>query len=234
MKWQRIMLVGVLTMGPSVAVAQDPSDKNDRPNRPGAGQRLRNQRGGEGPVREMLAPEMMGRGLAMMAKNFPIMKALDLDENGQLSANEIENASKSLLKLDKDGDGMLSEEEMRPEPGPWMNLAGPGGPMGPGGPGGGGPGAGPGAMLRMFQNRDKDGDGKLTGDEIPEPMRARVGMMDENGDGSIDKSEIEKAMSRMQGRGPGDRRDRPSGGGEGVAPKRPPRGDEDPDKKDKD
>lgn len=238
MKWRRILLVGVLTMGPSVAMAQDPSEKTERPNRPGIGQRLRNLRGGEGSEGEMRAPEMMARGLAMMARNFPLMKALDADEDGRLSATEIENAPKSLLKLDKNGDGILSEEEMRPEPGPWMNLAGPGGPLGgpgPGGPGPGGPGpGGPGGLLRMFESRDKDGDGKLSGDEIPEPMRPRLNMIDANGDGSVEKSEIEKAMARMEGRGQANRRERPNGGGEGVTPKRPPREDEDPNKNDKD
>jgi hypothetical protein len=158
------------------------------------------------------------------------MKALDLDEDGRLSSSEIESAPKSLMKLDKNGDGVLSEDELRPEPGPWMNLAGPGGPRGPGGPGAGMPGGGPAMLLRLFENRDKDGDGKLSGDEIPEQMRERIGMLDENGDGAIEKSEVEKMRARIEAGG-GKRPDRRESGGEGVRPNRPPRS-EDKNKKD--
>ncbi len=44
----------------------------------------------------------------------PLMIALDADEDGALSAVEIENASAALLTLDTDGDGTLSEDELRP------------------------------------------------------------------------------------------------------------------------
>jgi hypothetical protein len=78
----------------------------------------------------------------------PIIQALDLDGDGELSADEIKEASTNLLKLDKDKDGTLSREETRPpHPG---GEGGPGGrgPRGPGGPGGPegeerGPGRGP-------------------------------------------------------------------------------------------
>lgn len=44
----------------------------------------------------------------------PLMIVLDADEDGALSASEIENASVALLTLDADGNGALSEEELRP------------------------------------------------------------------------------------------------------------------------
>jgi hypothetical protein len=83
----------------------------------------------------------------------------------------------------------------------------------------------------MFENRDRDGDGKLQGDEIPPPMRERIGMLDENGDGALDKSELEKGMSRLRG-GAANREERR--GGDGVTPKRPPRGDNPPKDRKKD
>jgi len=43
-----------------------------------------------------------------------ILKALDLDKDHSLSAEEIEAASESLLILDKDNDGTLSRKELRP------------------------------------------------------------------------------------------------------------------------
>ena len=40
----------------------------------------------------------------------------DTDKDGTLSADEIKKASESLSKLDKDGDGKLSKEELCPPP----------------------------------------------------------------------------------------------------------------------
>lgn len=170
-------------------------------------------------------PEMAARGMAMMMRNSPVFRALDADEDGQLSVSEIENASKSLLKLDKNGDGILSAEEMRPDPAQLPQFAGPNGPGRPGAPGSPG-GPTPEMMARMFENRDQDKDGKLSGDEIPPQMRERLTNIDTNGDGAIDKSEMEQTMRRMEAMRPGNRRPegRPEGrteGGQGVRPRRP-------------
>lgn len=43
-----------------------------------------------------------------------ILVALDTNRDGQLSADEIANASASLLTLDKNGDGILTHEELCP------------------------------------------------------------------------------------------------------------------------
>ncbi|MFN5734023.1 MAG: hypothetical protein ACK48R_19430 [Planctomyces sp.] len=47
----------------------------------------------------------------------PLMQALDADQDGSLSPAEIENAAKALAKLDKNGDGTLSTDELRPAQG---------------------------------------------------------------------------------------------------------------------
>ena len=47
----------------------------------------------------------------------PVMAALDADTNGEISAKELENASKALAALDKNKDGKLTEDELRPEMG---------------------------------------------------------------------------------------------------------------------
>jgi hypothetical protein len=44
----------------------------------------------------------------------PVMNVLDANHDGELSADEIANASKALLTLDKNGDGKLSADELRP------------------------------------------------------------------------------------------------------------------------
>jgi hypothetical protein len=57
----------------------------------------------------------------------PLIAALDANHDGVIDADEIANASKALKSLDKNGDGKLTQDEIRPRP--------PGGPEG--GPGGG-------------------------------------------------------------------------------------------------
>ena len=44
----------------------------------------------------------------------PIFQALDTDEDGELSKSEIKNAAKSLRKLDKNKDGQITADEVRP------------------------------------------------------------------------------------------------------------------------
>lgn len=84
----------------------------------------------------------------------PIIAALDLDHDGEISAAEIRRASESLRTLDRNKDGKLSPDELRPRPmGPGPDgpprgefdgppPRGPGGPGGPGGPQGRGQGRG--------------------------------------------------------------------------------------------
>jgi len=44
----------------------------------------------------------------------PIIAALDLNHDGVISADEIAKAAESLKKLDKNGDGQLTPDELRP------------------------------------------------------------------------------------------------------------------------
>jgi len=174
----------------------------------GLARRLNMQRPGAGPE----AGGFPGGPMGMM-KMLPLMKVLDTDQDGSLSAAEIANASKTLIQLDKNGDGVISSEEMRPDPSAMMGgLAG-------AGPGGNGAMNGQ-MMTKLFESRDKDGDGKLTGDEIPERMRDKLKMIDKDGDGAITKAEFASTAGRMEeamGKRPG--KDGNSGGG--VKPKRP-------------
>lgn len=81
----------------------------------------------------------------------PLETALDANGDGVIDATEIANASAALKKLDKNGDGKLTEDEyrpMRPQGGPGGPGGGRGGPGGPGGPGGQPPGGESGAGQR--------------------------------------------------------------------------------------
>jgi Ca2+-binding EF-hand superfamily protein len=72
--------------------------------------------GGRGPGEERGAS---GRGPGMSFVHMdPILVALDADSNGEISAEELAAATVALKKLDKNGDGQLSEEEVRVNFGP--------------------------------------------------------------------------------------------------------------------
>lgn len=161
-----------------------------------------------------------GQRMGMM----PLMKALDTDQDGTISAAEIQNASRALAALDKNSDGSLTPEELRPDLSQMAGAAGqPGAPGRPGQPGAGGAPSRE-MMTRMFEMRDTNQDGRLSGDEIPERMRQNLERMDKNSDGALDKAELEQAMARMAeqgGRAAGGRRAEGKDGGEAVRPKRP-------------
>lgn len=195
-----VMLAALVLSGAAFAADEPakkgPGGKNQAARQPGAGR-----------------PEMAGR----MAQRMPLMMALDADKDGSISVTELENASKALAKLDKDGDGALSPVELRPD------FAGTDGEgmLREGRPEFDGP-PGKEMMARMFEQHDADKDGNLSGDEIPERMQQKLARIDENGDGDIDKSELEKAMARMGDRAGKSRGAKGDRDGAGVKPKRPP------------
>jgi len=71
----------------------------------------------------------------------PLWAALDVNHDGVIDEKEIEHAAEALKKLDKNGDGKITPDEVRP-PRP-EGARGPGGPGFDRGPGGPPPGGGP-------------------------------------------------------------------------------------------
>jgi len=57
---------------------------------------------------------MAGRFQSMMSR-IPALKALDANQDGKISNDEIENASAALKSLDQNEDGRLDANELRPE-----------------------------------------------------------------------------------------------------------------------
>ena len=125
--------------------------------------------------------------------------AMDKDGDGKISKDEAPEPMKNFFdRMDANGDGFLERSELEA----MRNRRGGGGP--------GGPGGGPPNLMQY----DKDGDGKVTKEEAPEFMQSFFDRMDANGDGAIDRQEIESMRSRMGGGGPG----KPGGGGPGGPP----------------
>lgn len=97
------------------------------------------------------------------------MQAVDTDDDGELSAEDLANASQALKKLDKNGDGKVSRDELRPQP----PQGGPGGPppFGARGPGSGGQ-----ASMEADPNPKDDAEKKILKalTEIPEEQGWRA------------------------------------------------------------
>ena len=165
----------------------------------------------------------------------PMADALDTDKDGVISPDELKNAANALLKLDKNNDGKLTEDEYR-------RAGGPGGP-GPGGPGPGGAGPGPSYGNPVgspgpngpWSAADHDRDGLVTRQEMEsfgkeKPHRDVERLMfhfdkaDTNKDGSVNQSEIDAYATPMGSQDAANRKEGPGaprgpGGPGGPDPK---------------
>lgn len=108
--------------------------------------------------------------------------AIDANGDGALSADEIAAAAEAIKKLDFDGDGTVTREELRPRPAA-----------------AGAPGRG---LLRRFAEADRDGDGKLSREEAPEQLQEAFDRIDADGDGLIDRRDVRQFLASTGG-GPG-------------------------------
>jgi len=134
----------------------------------------------------------------------PLIAVLDANHDGIISADEIANASKSLLTLDKNGDGQLTQDELRPHRPPPPRAEGDGqqdgsppqggGPDGP--PDGPPPGPPPGSdrgdfhppVSPIMAALDTNGDGIFSADEIANASQSLL-KLDKNGDGQLTPDE---------------------------------------------
>jgi len=161
----------------------------------------------------------------------PLRRALDTNGDHELDADEIAKAADSLAKLDANGDGRITREELFPPPPPGFP------PRGPGDRERGGPPA----PLNEFRGPPREGEpgpppprpGETReGGPSPERFVERAMSFDADGDGKLDKAELgrfaEEMMTRMRPPGEGFRRDpappgRREPGGGFERPERPRR-----------
>lgn len=103
-----------------------------------------------------------------------LLPALDADENGELSAEEIQASSTALAELDQNGDGMLDKKEIAPPPPKGKKPKGPKPPKG---------------APFLVKALDLDDDHVLSADEI-EDAPASLALLDKDGDGIVSKGEM--------------------------------------------
>jgi len=148
---------------------------------------------GDGAVtKEELEQARPGRGGGPGGPGGPggvegLFAALDKNGDGVLTEDEVpEKLADKLAAADANGDGQVTKEELQ--------QARPGRGGGPGGPGG------PPSIDQVFERFDLNRDGKLTKDELPEPVAERIMKADADGDGAVTKEELEQARRKMGGR----------------------------------
>ena len=106
----------------------------------------------------------------------PLLAVFDADHDGVLSAAEIQNAAAALGKLDRNGDGKITPDEMRPPR--------PGESTGPQGPPPNRPPVPP-----VIAALDTNQDGTISAEELknaPESLK----QLDTNGDGELSPEEL--------------------------------------------
>ncbi|WP_291729537.1 EF-hand domain-containing protein [Leisingera sp. F5] len=138
-------------------------------------------------IAAIVAVAGMAAGGAALAKGYghhgPKMsfEEIDADGNGEVTKAEIQALKEARFsKADADGDGKLTLEEMQAHAQARANER----------------------AARMLERFDKDGDGALSKDEMPQPRRAgrMFDRMDADGSGGISKEEFEEARSRHGGK----------------------------------
>jgi Ca2+-binding EF-hand superfamily protein len=135
----------------------------------------------------------------------PLVAAIDADHDGTISAAEIANAPAALQALDKNADGQLTADELRPAFGPRAGRREGGGRRGPGAEARDDNAAGPADddLVSRLMAFDTNKDGSLSRAELPARMQGLFDRADANKDGLLTPEELKATAGAQQGeRGP--------------------------------
>lgn len=119
----------------------------------------------------------------------PMFLAVDADGDGVITNRELRKAGVALKRLDADGDGNITLAEASTQPGRGGGMNG-----GPGGI------EDPNAMVARIMQNDRNGDEQLSPDEVPRDLMPMLSAANTNGDRVLDINEIRQAVQDMQSR----------------------------------
>lgn len=121
----------------------------------------------------------------------PLFQALDTDNSGSLSADEIDAAPEALRKLDANGDGVVELAEIGPRMDPAVAGADRRATA---------QAAVADRLVKRYMQSDTDKDGKLSEEEAPAALKKQFGQLDKDGDGFLDTDELRASRGREEGR----------------------------------
>jgi len=127
----------------------------------------------------LIAPVIFSQGPGAPQPR-PVLLAIDTDHDGKFSVAEIAAASAGLITLDTDHDGQLTSLEYLPnQSDPNANK--------------------PAETVQRLMILDRNGDGVLSKDEVPERLQGIFARSDANHDGKITPDEIRASASTQTG-----------------------------------
>jgi collagen type III alpha len=131
------------------------------------------------------------------------IKGFDQNNDGKITKDELPERMHAMIeRLDTNKDGAIDNKELAAV----KDRFAQGGGQQPQGQQGQRPQFNPADMIKRIKESDKNNDGKITKDELPEQMQRMFPRIDTNQDGAIDREELAVMEKRMAERGQGGQR----------------------------